>query len=216
MLDYKLLKNHAGIYLTGNYDDMVALRDAVHSINELSPIVHDKEGLMLGLAYDARKAHDGHRVVYPAPSTIPEKGILVGVEILWPVFLLQVRIMRVSLGFMPHDERMQSIVYALESVAKNALQDDFKKSYTDCLDSWLQIDPAHPYAEETYDNRCAMFTQWSKKERATYMPSLLRSMDLMFQHHYRMFADSNPEMYPAILEPIVNGLEIEWADPQWD
>ena len=216
MISYQLLKNHAGICLTGNYEDMVVLRDTVHSINESSPIVHDKEGLMLGLTYDARKAYMGQRVVCPAPSDVPEKGVLVGVEILWPVFLLQVRMMRVSLGFMPHDERMQSIVYALESVAKKALQEDFKKVHAECIASWLHIDPAHPYAEDNYYNRCAMFTQWSKKERATYLPFLLRSMDLMFQHHYRMFAESNPEMYPVILAPIVDDTDIEWVDPKWD
>lgn len=52
MLNYRLLKNHAGLMLTGSYETLNALRDVVVDINERSPLVRDKEGSFLALAYD--------------------------------------------------------------------------------------------------------------------------------------------------------------------
>lgn len=53
MLSYALLKNHAGLLLTGDYWSLHALHEMVHDINEHSPLVKNKEGAFLGLAYDA-------------------------------------------------------------------------------------------------------------------------------------------------------------------
>lgn len=61
MLSYSLLKNHAGVLLTGDYDSLRALHEVVHQVNEKSPILKNKEGAFLALAYEVRKAYEQQR-----------------------------------------------------------------------------------------------------------------------------------------------------------
>lgn len=57
MLQFELLKNHAGMVLIGDYLTLRELHTLVHRVNEESPMIRDKEGPFLGLAYDIRKAY---------------------------------------------------------------------------------------------------------------------------------------------------------------
>jgi len=59
MLSYSLLKNHAGILLIGDYTSLSWLHEVVHDVNDRSPLVIDKEGSFLGLAYDVRRRLNG-------------------------------------------------------------------------------------------------------------------------------------------------------------
>lgn len=65
VLSFYLLKNHAGIMLIGDYTSLRWLHEVVHDVNERSPLVRDKEGLFLGLAYDVRKAYEQQREIIP-------------------------------------------------------------------------------------------------------------------------------------------------------
>ncbi len=63
-------------------------------------IISDKEGVFLNLAYDVRKAFQRERETIKPPTHCKEMGIRFGVQILWPVLLLQQRIMRLSLAYL--------------------------------------------------------------------------------------------------------------------
>ena len=63
MLSYILVKNHAGILLVGDYTSLTWFHEVVHDVNDRSPLVVDKEGSFLGLAYDVRKAFERQREV---------------------------------------------------------------------------------------------------------------------------------------------------------
>src|SRR4051812_43060064 len=92
MLSYSLLKNHAGILLVGDHTSLTWLHEVVHEVNDRSPLVIDKEGSFLGLAYDVRKAFERQREVIQPPKHFEEIGVRYGVQILWPVLLLQQRL----------------------------------------------------------------------------------------------------------------------------
>ncbi|WP_244491207.1 recombinase family protein [Paramesorhizobium deserti] len=68
MLSYHVLKNHAGILLIGDCTSLRWLHEVVHDVNERSPLVTDKEGMFLGLAYDVRKAYEQQREVLQPPQ----------------------------------------------------------------------------------------------------------------------------------------------------
>src|SRR3546814_6203202 len=89
MLSYQLLKNHAGLLLVGDYTSLRLLHQVVHDVNERSPLIKDDESPFLGLAYDARKAYQSEREILPAPQSYEEMGTRYGVQILWPVLLVQ-------------------------------------------------------------------------------------------------------------------------------
>ncbi|MGV1867608.1 DUF6904 family protein [Rhizobium sp. 23-156Da] len=102
MLSYGLLKNHAGILLIGDYTSLTWLHEVVHDVNDRSPLVKDKEGSFLGLAYDVRKAYERQREIIKPPKHFEEIGVRYGVQILWPVLMLQQRLLRQSLAFLDH------------------------------------------------------------------------------------------------------------------
>lgn len=41
--------------LIGDYSSLRWLHEVIHDVNERSPLVRDKEGIFLGLAYEVRK-----------------------------------------------------------------------------------------------------------------------------------------------------------------
>lgn len=109
MLSYRLLKNHAGILLIGDYTSLRWLHEVFYDVNERSPLVADKEGMFLGLAYDVRKAYEQQREVPHPPHHYEEIGVRYGVRILWPVLLLQHRLPRLSLVFLNHPSDKQCL-----------------------------------------------------------------------------------------------------------
>ena len=59
------------------------------------------------------------------PEHSEEIGIRYGVRILWPVLLLQHRMLRSSLAYLNHTAKTQAIAYALEAIIEEALLEDF-------------------------------------------------------------------------------------------
>ena len=121
MLTYALLKNCAGLLLCGDRQTLEALHRVIHSVNENSPVISDKEGSFLGFAYDVRKAIEGQRRIINPPKHEPEIGPSFGVEILWPVALFQSRALRVALAYMPHNSRHQGMAYLVEDLIEQVL-----------------------------------------------------------------------------------------------
>lgn len=214
MLSFDLLKNHAGVLLTGDYDSLKALHEVVHEVNEKSPLVKDKEGSFLGLAYDARKAYEQQREVIEPPEHFPEIGTRFGVQILWPVLLVQCRMLRASMAFMDTTKLQQAVTYNLEAVIESALQADFGARAEALLDRWMRIDPAHPWAEEKLISRGAVFSSWTKAERSKRLAGLLASLDPMYPAIYRMWSE-NGDTTLLSPEELDSWDDAEWADPKW-
>ncbi|MCG5079036.1 DUF6904 family protein [Paraburkholderia tagetis] len=63
MLDYQLLKNHAGILFVGDYHSLTELHEVDHDVNDRSPLLRQDDGPFLGLAYDVRKAYEQQREI---------------------------------------------------------------------------------------------------------------------------------------------------------
>lgn len=214
MLTYRLLKNHAGVLLMGDYSSLRLLHEVVHEVNEQSPIVEDKEGSFLGLAYDVRKAYERQRVVIKAPEHSPEIGPRYGVQILWPVLLVQCRMLRSSMAFIDTSKWQQAVAYNLEAVIESALQDDFGAQSGVLLERWMRIDPAHPWAEEKLDSRGAIFASWTKAERRKRLSGLLLSLDPMYPSVYQIWLN-NGDTTLVSPEELDSWDDAEWPDPKW-
>ena len=214
MLSFQLLKNHAGILLIGDYTSLKLLHEVVHDVNERSPLVEDKEGPFLGLAYDARKAFERQREVLRPPKHYEEIGVRYGVQILWPVLLLQHRILRASLGYCDHSKRHQAITYALEAVIEDALKSDFGADADALIELWHRIDPAHPAPIARLTSRGALFSAWSKSQRKTLFGVLLESFDPMYDTMYKLRAKGGEKVLISP-EEFAKWEDAEWADPHW-
>ncbi|WFS25164.1 DUF6904 family protein [Rhizobium rhododendri] len=111
--------------MIGDYTSLTWLHEVVHDVNDRSPLVNDKEGSFLGLAYDVRKAYVRQREILQPPKHLEEIGVRYGVQILWPVLMLQQRLLRQSLALLDHKAKTQAIAYALEAVIEEGLRADF-------------------------------------------------------------------------------------------
>lgn len=215
MLTYRILKNHAGLQLVGDYQTLRALHELIHDINERSPLIKNKEGSFPGLAYDLRKAYEGKRRKFETPDGYPEIGPRFGVEILWPVILWQSRALRASMAFIDTTKSMQAHAYSLEAVIEEALQEDFgEKVSAQVIAEWERIDPADPHSEEVLSSRGGIFSSWSKAQRKIGIVGLMAS-----------FIFSYPELYSIWVRNGVTSLVspeefrkwegAEWPDPKW-
>lgn len=215
MLKYELLKNHAGVAIVGDYETLRDLHRIIHDVNEGSPIIKDKEGIFIGLAYDLRKAYEGQRRKLNPPEHYPEIGPRFGVEILWPVLLVQSRILRVSMSFMETNKGTQANAYALEHLIEEALHNDFGADHGgELVERWKRIDPAHPFPEKNLLSRGAIFCSWTKAKRKKYMSSLVASLDPMYPiiHRGLLIRGEKDLIAPEEFEKWNN---VEWPDPKW-
>jgi hypothetical protein len=214
MLSYSLLKNHAGILLVGDHTSLTWLHEVVHEVNDRSPIIIDKEGSFLGLAYDVRKAFERQREVIQPPKHFEEIGVRYGVQILWPVLLLQQRLLRQSLAFLSHTAKTQAITYALEAVIEDALRDDFGAQSERIIGLWQRLDPAQPEVLDMIDSRGGIFCSWTKAQRKSGFAQLLSSFDPMYDSFYSMRLKNGEKnlVSPAEFAAWQNA---EWPDPRW-
>lgn len=213
MLQYNLLNNHAGIMLMGDYHSLKVLYNVIHDVNQRSPLIKNKEGWLLNLAFDTRKAFEQQREIFPPPENFEEVGTLYGVQMLWPVILVQHRMIRASLAYIDTGKQHQAIAYTLEWVLESALQDDFGNIAPTIKEKWLKIDPTHSYPEEKLNSRAAIFCAWHKKERKNYLANLLESLDPMYPMTYKLSEYGKAEMLSP--EKLDTWEDVEWPDPKW-
>ena len=215
MLTYTLLKNHAGVLVTGDYQTLKSLHEVIHDVNERSPLVKYKEGSFLGLAYDLRKAFDGKRRSLKAPEGYPEIGPRFGVEVLWPVLLWQSRVLRTSMAFIDTTKHMQAHAYALEAIIEAALRDDFGGDIgANVITEWERIDPNHPHSEAVLSGRGAVFCSWSKAKRKSGIAGLIASFSPMYDALYPLWV-SNGLTNLISPEEYARWENAEWPDPKW-
>jgi hypothetical protein len=214
MLSYRLLKNHAGVMLTGDYGSLRALHEVLHEVNDESPILENKEGVFLELAYDVRKAYEQQREVIKPPEHFPEIGTRFGVAALWPVLMVQSRMLRSSMAFIDTTKWQQAVAYNLEAVIEAALKEDFGAHSDAILEQWKNIDPACPSAEEKLDSRGAVFCSWKKAERRARLAGLLASLDPMYPALYPVWTrNGDTTLLPP--DELDSWAGIEWPNPRY-
>ena len=215
MLTYRLLKNCAGLLLTGDYETLNSLRNVIFDVNERSPLIANKEGAFLGLAYDVRKAYEGQRQKIKPPEGYPEIGPRFGVEILWPVLLWQCRTLRESMAFIDTSKRMQAHTYALEAVIEAALKEDFGGEIAaQVIMEWERILTAHPRSEQALRSRGAVFSSWTKAQRRNGIVGLIASLNPMYSINYEIWV-CNGVKHLMSPEDYAHWDVAEWPDPKW-
>jgi hypothetical protein len=216
LLNYGLLKNNAGILLCGDYHSLQLLRDVVSSVNEKSILLDDKESWFLDLAYDVRKAYERQRRVLQPPTHSPEIGVRYGVEILWPVVLLQCSMLRASLQWFDSTKLEQAMTYALEHVLLAAIEDAFGVGAGAIIEGWQRVDLRHPNSRDKLMSRGAVFCTWSKKQRREGLAGLLYSLDPMYPWMFKQWQESGDTSHHYIAPDILDSYEdAEWVDPKW-
>ncbi len=212
MLNYELTPNHAGLVLWGDYASLARLHEFVHEVASESSTIEDKEGFVLGLAYDVRKAFQGER----SESHVNHGGDrckIFGVEILWPVILVQVGMLRHAMAFMPTNRLDQATMFELEHVAESAVRSAMPSSAEQVIHRMRQIG-AMPYhhIDTVLDSRCRYFIDLPAKERLTALPKLMDTLDPM----YAFLAEQSATIRQRIIPPnAFAAADCGWPDFEW-
>jgi hypothetical protein len=120
MLISRPTKFGAGITLAGDSLDLSALRETVRTLaSETGCLPANQCTFVLALAFELRKACEGKRDQWEPRGLEPENYL--GFNSLWPIFLVQLGMLRSTCAYRPTDRRMQAHLYALEACAADAL-----------------------------------------------------------------------------------------------
>ncbi|MGH3626533.1 MAG: DUF6904 family protein [Sciscionella sp.] len=216
MLTFDLIGKCAGIVLCNDYLSLRQMHRIVHDANERSDTIRDKEGFLLTLAYDLRKAYEGQRSTAGPDHAPPESGPRFGVEILWPTFLIQVRLLREALAFMVHTKEHQAVVFELEFLAEQAIEAEFKDKAAEIKREWESLAGNHRFMEATGETRVAQFAAWNEKQRRDGLAGLLTSMNSMYAVIYPHWLQTGVSKKRHLIAPedFEVWKEREFPDPQ--
>ena len=215
MLEFELTPKHAGIRLWGDTWTLQRIHEVLHKINEQSPVIEDKEGFFLGLAYDIRKAYEGQREK-KTRTFFEDKYKIYGVEILWPVLIAQVGLLREAMSFVPTTRNDQIVAYELEYLIECAANKALPGRGEEIISLMYRIGSYQKHIEEVLDSRCRYFIDLPLAKRLKMLPSILESFNPMFDFRSkRSFAvpgldKLSPEDFEKYQDESLNWPEFEW------
>lgn len=206
MLRYELTPNNAGFVLWGDSAALDELHQLIHYIVEESPLIEIKDGFILSLAYDIRKAREGCRRTEQHQFEGQDTYQLYGVELLWPLVLLQMAILRRSMAYVQTDKKQLSVMYATEYVLESALAELFPESHGEIMKMARNAsDSDAEWLEDNIDRRCSYFIQLAPEFRTQLLCKILSSMDSLWSKYTR--DPQNNKMLRAI-----NNTAPDWPD----
>ncbi|WP_189354808.1 DUF6904 family protein, partial [Vogesella fluminis] len=189
------------------------LHTFIHHVVEESGYIEDKEGFVLGLAYDVRKAFQGQRSQDYRAHSEDDRCRIYGVEVLWPVLLVQIGVLRQAMAFMPTNKLDQALMFELEYVVESALRTAIPVTADEVIHRIGCIGSAsYMHLDSVLDSRCRYFIELPAKQRLKTLPKLMETFDPM----YGFWADAGSGMRPGIIPPdaFVDGRQ-EWPDFKW-
>lgn len=215
MLQFELTKKHAGIRLWGDTWTLHRIHDVLHKVNEQSSVIHDKEGFFLGLAYDIRKAYEGQRET-AIREFFEDKCPIYGVDILWPVLIAQVGLLREAMGFIPTNRNDQIVAFELEYLIESAAEKVFPGRAEDIMNLMTRVGGCQSHIDEVLDSRCRFFIDLPPAKRLKMLPAVLESFDPMFKFISQMRVRS-PRPDQISPEDFVKYQDEsnDWPDFQW-
>ena len=214
MLEIKLTPKHAGVVIWGDIWALNGVYELIHRVNENSPIIENKEGFFLGLAYDLRKAFEGQRKK-DKREFFEDRCRIYGVEILWPVIVSQVGLLRASMAFIPTTRHAQSIAYELESLIESAAREDLPGREEQIMEQMRRIGEAQTHVEKVIESRCHYFIDFPPKDRLRMLPAVLDSLDPMFEimGGRRVSADPSAAIPRTTFAKYTD--DLEWPEFKW-
>lgn len=213
MLEFRQTPNHAGLALWGDFDTLRRLHEFIHRVVEQSCVISDKEGFVLSLAFDVRKAYSGQRMEEFRGDSANERYRIYGVDILWPVLIAQVGVLRQALAFVPTNKLDQAIMFELEYHLETAIRQAMPDTADEVI-QWIGRIGGNSYeqTDSVLDSRCRYFIGLPSKERLPALPKLLETFDTM----YTILSRSNVPFRPGVIHPdVFIGDARDWPEFEW-
>jgi hypothetical protein len=170
----------AGILLSGDDRDLESFHETIHYLTRGVPLGGEFDNLVLGLAYDVRKAMENQREAVPVQTEFGDKLHYKGVRILWPTFLLQLALLRRAAAFHPTTREIQSNIFRAESCTESSLIEYDRETGRRVMDWYerfngLPTGYAHQYVE-VVDKEFIVHSS-NGKNRFRNLPNVLLMLD---------------------------------------
>jgi hypothetical protein len=218
MLTAKPTKHGAGITLAGDYADLAEAHETVHHLaSETGPLPAHHDEFALGLAYDLRKAYEGARRIEPT-EVHGSTADYYAVDILWPIFLVQLGMLRTAAGYLPTSRAHQSTLYRLEACAEQSMSTFDPATSAICM-RWLTYYSPLPdtflfeFVSQQAHN--FVFGAAAGKSRFKRLPAILSDINSLSQR-YRDFERAlseqaaNEKCSPQDLHSLSEWPEFKW------
>ena len=121
MLYSEATKHGSGLQLYGDYFDLRDLHETVSNLCLGAPLEPRFSGLVMGLAYDLRKAYEGFRDAKFFGLDGDTRCKYFGAKILWPMYLPQIGLLRWAAAYHSTSRADQANLLRLEHLAEHAL-----------------------------------------------------------------------------------------------
>ena len=178
MFRFELTPNNGGIVFWGDSASLNELYEFIHYIVDESPLIKNKEGFMLALAYDIRKALEGRRRTREHLYDHSDIYQLYGVELLWPLVLLQAAIIRNSMGYIEADKAKLSVMYSFEFILESALKQLIPDRFGDVIKTAKNASNSdYDWLEDSINSRLCYFINLSPQDRKEGLDKVLCSFD---------------------------------------
>jgi len=194
MIFAKPTKYGAGIPIYGDLHDLQNLHETIHHLAaEGGPLRGGQNEFVLGLAYEVRHAYQGDREVHKFAADIShsESIIYYSFQTLWPIFLMQLGLLRWATGFQPSSREHQANLFRLEACAESALTSYDPFIGRRCLE-WLSSFQglSGKYLLQYIPNCSLQYVTVGKagKSRFKNLPEILRMLSPLSKE-YRAFKD---------------------------
>lgn len=197
MLQYSLTRYHAGFELWGDLRSLDRLHDFIHRVVDESPYISDKEGFVLDLAYQVRKAFEGCRQTDAGDPDDPDSCMTYGVPLLWPTVLVQTSVLRHAMAFMSIDKLDQSIMFELEHIIESALREAIPNQSQELIHRvWHIGSSTYKHLDTILGSRIQYFIDLPIKHRLDTLTKLMDTFDPMYEWLIREDNLSLPNMIP--------------------
>lgn len=118
----------------------------------------------LSLAYDIRKAREGCRRTEQYEYEGHDTYNIYGVELLWPLILIQLALFRRSMAYIEVNKKQLSLMYSFEHILEAALKKLMPESWEDLIrTAKCASDSDFRSIESNLDSRCCYFANLQPK-----------------------------------------------------
>jgi len=185
-------KHGAGLNLSGDMLDFQTLHETIHFLAaENGPIGGELSEFVLGLAYEVRHANQGDRKFLTIREDPSRPVVYQSVDLLWPIFLFQLGVLRRAAAFLPTTREHQAVLFQLEFCVEKTLTGVDQKAGKDCF-AWYEsfAMPPSDYLVNYVSHAALRFVLSASSARARLrnLPSILHSMDCLsskYRDHVR-------------------------------
>lgn len=181
MLVCELTPNHMGITLWGDYQTIERIHELIHFIDSSATEIDDKDAFLGHLAYDLRKAMEGDRkgrkVLVGNGSEVDQYGV----DILIPILLIQMSVIRSTMAFLPTTKLQQATIYEFEDAIESILYKSIPRKAQDILEKTRMLGGiSYALLAERMMGRCLYLLETSVKERLKILPQLMYSFHPLY------------------------------------